>query len=104
MSFSKDSLVRITEMRLREFAERMAERRVKLTYPDTFPAYICDFVSEGHGVNANAINWVIKKKIEPVVAEALVSVGDSPCTLRLSGSKGGVKSRLYMKKVRESCQ
>ena len=90
-----EDLVAIADLRLKEFAERLSDRDVKVTYSKSMSSDIVELSKTGHGVNANSIEWAMRRMVEPALAEALSSQGDSPCTIRLSCSKGKVICRIY---------
>jgi ATP-dependent Clp protease ATP-binding subunit ClpA len=92
IELSDENLVKITEMRLSEFAERVNHKNIKINVgPKVAPVIVGDQGSN-HGMNAMAINRAISKKVQPLVADAILDLDDLDSynyTLTVNANKSG---------------
>jgi ATP-dependent Clp protease ATP-binding subunit ClpA len=92
IELSDQDLVKIADMRLSEFTERVNHKNIKVNVSKKVAPVIVGSQSENHGMNAMAINRAISKKVQPLVADAILELEDldsSNYTLTVDANKGG---------------
>jgi ATP-dependent Clp protease ATP-binding subunit ClpC len=72
-NLGKDDLAKIVSIRMDEIVERLAVKKVHVSYDPLVSQKIVDDMEDGHGVNANAVSTAIARHIEPILAEAMSS-------------------------------
>ena len=76
LELSPDDLVKIADMRLIEFAERIKHKNIKIKVMPKVAAVIAKSQSNDHGMNAMTINRSISKNVQPLVADAILEIED----------------------------
>ena len=76
MELTDDELVKIIEMRLSEFAERVNHKNIKINISDKVSKRIIKYHKEEHGMNAMAIDRIISNKVQPLVADIILDIND----------------------------
>jgi len=76
IELSDDNLTRIAEIRLSEFAERINHKNIKITISEKVAPIIVGSRDDNHGMNAMAINRIISKRVQPLVADAILDIED----------------------------
>jgi len=90
MPLNKESIKHIIKLRLDELNQRVADRPCTIQYTESLVKFVADESLVGHGKNANMIRRTISRKIEPVLSDALMEVGDQPYVITVRVQNGKV--------------
>lgn len=71
---SKKELLKIAELEIEKFIERIDRNNVYIFVDDSVYEYIVETSKKEHGMNAMVINRTISKEIEPYVADELIKI------------------------------
>jgi len=103
MPLNETSLLQIANLRMQDFIKRIITKNVKISFSDDVPKHIVSLLGTEHGMNANVINRLIEKKLEPCLADSLLEImkneGNYNITIGIKNSEFSVKHRKTNKKV-----
>lgn len=90
LALEEDALHTIAGLRLKELVARIAENRTsKITFTKKAHSQLVSLSHNEHGKNAGILNRLISKRIEPCLADALISVGGDQKTSITIDAKDG---------------
>lgn len=103
MHLSDESLKSIAAMRIAEFINRVVQKDIEISFENDIVEKIVEKSRAEHGRNANMINRVISKQIEPIVADALLMAKSEKdkshkFTIVMQGEEFAMKTRRKEKK------
>jgi ATP-dependent Clp protease ATP-binding subunit ClpA len=74
MELNETDLVKIAKLRLDDFVQRIYKSNVKIVFEDNVAENVVRLSKQEHGMNANVINRIIEKTLEPSLADAFLSL------------------------------
>ena len=77
LELSEDNLVDIAQMRLSEFTERVNNKNIRVSIDQKVASAIVRTQEKDHGMNAMAIDRLISKRVQPLVADAILDIEDA---------------------------
>jgi len=99
-----DSLRKVVDLQLEEIRQRISKRDCKLIFTDTVFDLLLKKSKTEYGKNANILERLITKEIEPCIADALLSLSKGLCTITVDtkGDKFVYKKKTKAKKSTKS--
>lgn len=90
IQLTKEELVKIIDLRLSEFAERINNKNIKIVIDSKVSEAIVKSHKADHGMNAMALDRIISKQVQPLVADTILEITDLNAysyTLTVSANK-----------------
>jgi ATP-dependent Clp protease ATP-binding subunit ClpA len=76
VQLSDENLMKIVELRLEEFSERINDKNIKINVGKKVAKSIIKFHKDEHGMNAMALDRIISKRVDPLVADTILDITD----------------------------
>lgn len=72
-----EALLKIIQMQLDDFSKHVAQNSCKVFFLPSVPQRILELIKDEHGLNATIVSRLISKKIEPCIADAILSLTEA---------------------------
>jgi ATP-dependent Clp protease ATP-binding subunit ClpA len=100
ISLTEEEIIKIVSMRLSEFADRINRKNIKVNIKDNVAEVMVKHHNDDHGMNAMAIDRIISKHLQPLIADTILELEDlSEYSYTLTVSSNA-KDELVIKKRR----
>ena len=101
---TKESLLKIIDMHLLSLKARVEKKDISVEFSQDLPEFLIKLKEKEHGVNAMMIDRLISKKVEPLLADALLEtygVDNSSFSVKISVDEDKLEYNVVKKTIKK---
>ena len=76
IELTQEEIIKIVDIRLSEFTQRINHKNIKIIIKPNVSEVMVRFHKDDHGMNAMAIDRIISKQLQPLVADTILELED----------------------------